>query len=141
MSPKLVLGSTTDGSTLEPQQQTAPVRAGRKRRHAELREDMIGVVSRAVRRWQSRSREERGGKTASAQTGILDEDGEEVSTSHGLPASFPAQQPRYAAVVLIEGGEYGGQVASPIFRRDCGPATVRLELRKYDKFYRIYTSL
>ena len=30
---------------------------------------------------------------------------------------FPAQQPKYAVVILIEGGEFGGQVASPLFQQ------------------------
>ena len=36
--------------------------------------------------------------------------------THGLPDFFPAQNPKYAAVILIEGGEYGGMVASPLFK-------------------------
>ena len=44
VSPKLALGSTTDGSTREPQQQTAPGRVFSERTAQILREDMIGVV-------------------------------------------------------------------------------------------------
>lgn len=116
VSPKLVLGSTTDGSTLEPQQQTAPVRVFSERTAQILREDMIGVVEQGSATMAKPQQGGAGGKTASAQTGILDEDGEEVVHAW-FAGFFPAQQPRYAAVVLIEGGEYGGQVASPIFRQ------------------------
>lgn len=81
-----------------------------------LREDMIGVVEQGSATMAKPQQGGAGGKTASAQTGILDEDGEEVVHAW-FAGFFPAQQPRYAAVVLIEGGEYGGQVASPIFRQ------------------------
>ena len=57
-----------------------------------------------------------GGKTASAQTGSYDEQGEEIVHAW-FAGFFPAQSPRYAAVILIEGGEYGGSVASPLFRQ------------------------
>ena len=116
VSPKLVLGSTTDGSTLEPQQQTAPVRVFSERTAQILREDMIGVVEQGSATMAKPQQGGAGGKTASAQTGILDEDGEEVVHAW-FAGFFPAQQPRYAAVVLIEGGEFGGQGASPIFRQ------------------------
>lgn len=57
-----------------------------------------------------------GGKTASAQTGIYDEDGKEIV--HACFAGFfPAEEPKYAAVILVEGGEFGGKVASLIFKR------------------------
>ena len=57
-----------------------------------------------------------GGKTASAQTGQYDEEGEEIVHAW-FSGFFPAQQPKYAVVILIEGGEFGGQVASPLFQQ------------------------
>ena len=93
-----------------------PVRVFSERTARILREDMIGVVEQGSATMAKPQQGGAGGKTASAQTGILDEDGEEVVHAW-FAGFFPAQQPRYAAVVLIEGGEYGGQVASPIFRQ------------------------
>ena len=56
-----------------------------------------------------------GGKTASAETGMR-EDGEQVV--HGWFAGFyPAEQPQYAIVVLVENGRSGSQSAAPVFRQ------------------------
>lgn len=57
-----------------------------------------------------------GGKTASAQTGKMDENGEEIVHAW-FAGFFPAEEPKYATVVLVEGGEFGGKIASPIFKR------------------------
>ncbi|NLT58311.1 MAG: penicillin-binding protein 2 [Clostridiales bacterium] len=55
-----------------------------------------------------------GGKTASAETGWLLE-GEPVV--HGTFAGyFPADAPRYALVVLVEGGRSGSVAAAPVFK-------------------------
>ena len=58
-------------------------------------------------------------KTASAQTGIYQTPGEEDSEIvHAWFAGyFPAEQPRYAVVVLVEDGKSGGDAAGPIFKR------------------------
>ena len=56
-----------------------------------------------------------GGKTASAQTGIYDENGKEIV--HAWFAGFyPAKEPQYAIVVLAEGMESGGDYAAPVFQ-------------------------
>lgn len=38
------------------------------------------------------------------------------SYTHGLPVNFPAETPKYAIVVLVEGGESGSDTAAPIFK-------------------------
>lgn len=74
-----------------------------------------------------------GGKTASAETGWL-QNGEEVV--HGLFAGyFPAENPRYALVVLVENGKSGSLSAAPVFKQiaegvmalEAGPAEADLE--------------
>ena len=55
-----------------------------------------------------------GGKTGSAQTGIL-MDGKECV--HGwFTGFFPAEQPKYALCVFVENGRSGAQSAAPVFK-------------------------
>lgn len=56
-----------------------------------------------------------GGKTGSAQTGIYNEDGEEIVHAW-FGGFFPVEQPQYVCVVLVEGGDSGALVAAPIFK-------------------------
>ncbi len=55
-----------------------------------------------------------GGKTASAQTGIYDENGEEIVHAW-FGGFYPAQNPQYAIVVFIENGQSGNRAAAPLF--------------------------
>lgn len=115
VTPTLVRGTTTDGQTLEPVEPLAGRRVLSQETAAQIRECMIGVVTDGSGTPGNPSAGGAGGKTASAQTGIW-EDGEEIVHAW-FAGFFPAQEPRYAAVVLVEGGEYGGKIASPIFRQ------------------------
>ncbi len=56
-----------------------------------------------------------GGKTASAQTGKLDENGEEIVDAW-FSGFFPEDNPRYVIVVLNEGMSSGGNYAAPVFK-------------------------
>ena len=115
VTPKLVLGSTQDGKTIEEKEQPAPVRIFSEQTASILRQDMIGVVEEGSATMAKPQQGGAGGKTASAQTGMYDENGEEIVHAW-FAGFFPAQNPKYAAVILIEGGEYGGMVASPLFK-------------------------
>lgn len=68
--------------------------------------------------WQAGHVQTGGGKTASAQTGVYETPGEEDSEIvHAWFAGyFPAETPKYAIVVLVEGGESGSDTAAPIFK-------------------------
>ena len=56
------------------------------------------------------------GKTATAQTGTYDENGEErLCTWFG--GFFPADNPKYSVVILSENGTTGGEDCAPVFRR------------------------
>lgn len=55
-----------------------------------------------------------GGKTASAQTGLPDEEGNEIV--HAWFCGFyPAENPQYAIVVFLENGQSGHSSAAPLF--------------------------
>lgn len=56
-----------------------------------------------------------GGKTASAQTGKLDENGEEIVDAW-FSGFFPEDNPKYVIVVLNEGMSSGGNYAAPVFK-------------------------
>ena len=114
VTPHLVLGITEDGVTIREQQAPAAVRIFSEQTAAFLQEAMIGVVEEGSAPLAKPKQGGAGGKTASAQTGLYDEMGEEIVHAW-FAGFFPAENPQYAAVILIEGGEYGGQVASPLF--------------------------
>lgn len=114
VTPHLVMGTTEDGQTVQEKESPAPVRVFSQQTAAFLQEAMIGVVEEGSAPLAQPKQGGAGGKTASAQTGLYDEEGEEIVHAW-FAGFFPAQNPQYAAVILIEGGEYGGQVASPLF--------------------------
>lgn len=116
VTPNLVLGTTEDGEQIDYLKQPAAVRVFSEQTASILQQDMIGVVEEGSAPLAKPAQGGAGGKTASAQTGQYDEDGEEIVHAW-FAGFFPAQQPKYAAVILIEGGEYGGQVASPLFQQ------------------------
>ena len=58
------------------------------------------------------------GKTATAQTGMVKEDGTPV-TQAWFTGFFPTEAPRYVVTVLVEEGTSGGSDAAPIFKEIC----------------------
>lgn len=120
VTPRLVEGYTDNGKAIY---EHLPVYANNRvfsEKTAEiLREDMISNVEEGSGINAKPLRGKAGGKTASAQTGIYLTPGEEDSEIvHAWFAGFyPADVPRYAVVVLVEGGDSGGDVAAPIFKK------------------------
>lgn len=55
------------------------------------------------------------GKTSTAQTGIFDENGNEVLQAW-FTGYFPSDSPEYIVTVFVEDGETGNSSAAPIFR-------------------------
>lgn len=55
------------------------------------------------------------GKTATSETGNLKENGDEVLDTW-FGGYFPAGQPRWAMVIMVEGGQSGAQDAAPVFK-------------------------
>lgn len=120
VTPRLVEGFTSDGKTIE-EHTTAysPVQVFSKETSDILRECMVANVEEGSGVQAKPLRGMAGGKTASAQTGIYLTPGEEDSEIvHAWFAGYyPAQTPKYAIVVLVEGGESGSDAAAPIFKR------------------------
>lgn len=114
--PSLVEGVTYDGETVESiQPQYVQNRIMSQQTANTLRQFMINVVEEGSGTGGKPETGGAGGKTASAQTGHYDEDGEEIVHAW-FAGFFPAQEPKYTIVVLVEGGELGGKIASPIFK-------------------------
>lgn len=120
VQPRLTEGFTDDGQTIY---EHTPVYAKNQvfsARTAEiLQEYLVANVQDGSGKLAKPSRGMAGGKTASAQTGIYltpgDEDSEIV---HAWFAGFyPEKTPKYAIVVIVEGGNSGSDVAAPIFKQ------------------------
>jgi penicillin-binding protein 2 len=119
LTPQLVLGTTADGQSLtEPAAVYAPNRAISADTAQTLQRMMVQVVEQGSGGKAKPQRGGAGGKTASAQTGRMDQMGQEVVHAWFV-GIYPANMPRWSVVVLCEGGGSGGDTAAPIFRQIC----------------------
>ena len=59
-----------------------------------------------------------GGKTASAQTGKIGEDGKEILNTY-FTGFYPADDPQYVITVFAADGESGSKTCAPVFREIC----------------------
>ncbi|MBQ9109295.1 MAG: penicillin-binding protein 2 [Oscillospiraceae bacterium] len=119
VTPRLVLGTTDDGQTLtNPLPRYAPNRAISGSTAQTLQKMMVQVVEQGSGGNAKPQRGGAGGKTASAQTGTVDEAGEEIVHAWFV-GFYPAAMPRWSVVTLCEGGGSGGNTAAPVFRQIC----------------------
>ena len=119
VTPRLVLGTTDDGQTLtNPLPRYAPNRAISGSTAQTLQKMMVQVVEQGSGGNAKPQRGGAGGKTASAQTGTVDEAGEEIVHAWFV-GFYPAAMPRWSVVTLCEGGGAGGNTAAPVFRQIC----------------------
>ena len=58
-----------------------------------------------------------GGKTASAQTGVIKDGKEKINTY--FTGFYPAENPQYVITVFAEDGVSGGKTCGPVFREMC----------------------
>jgi penicillin-binding protein 2 len=116
VTPRLVRGTTANGKAMSSetaQYDAVPVFSAESAET--VRRLMIDVVENGSGYTAKPESGGAGGKTASAQTGQLDESGEEIV--HAWFAGFyPAENPRFAIVVFVEGGDSGSDAAAPVFR-------------------------
>lgn len=122
VQPQLILGWTEDGTVPEPSLH------GEQRifseRTAEILQDfMVEVVEEGSGINAKPDNGMAGGKTASAQTGIYRDDGSEIVHAW-FGGFYPAEEPKYAIVVLAEGMESGGSYGAPVFKRICEQISV-----------------
>ncbi len=118
VSPTVYLGTTRDGGSVLRDGETVPSRrVMSEATAATLREMLIGVVEEGSGGNARPDRGGAGGKTATAQTGAYVGEEEVI---HGWFAGFyPAREPRYAVVVLAEGGGEGSEKPAEAFAAIC----------------------
>ena len=63
------------------------------------------------------------GKTSTAQTGILDENGDEILHAW-FTGYFPTDNPKYIVTILVEDGETGNKSAAPVFKEIAEKITI-----------------
>lgn len=93
----------------------APVRAISKENANKLLLMLQTVVEKGTAKNAGSQLFSSAGKTATAQTGIYNENGEEqLCTWFG--GIFPADAPEYSVVIVCEGGTTGGENCAPVFK-------------------------
>lgn len=118
VQPTLCRGTTADGAHLTPQEAFPSRRVMKKSTAAVLQQLLGGVVANGSGKRAAPQYLTAGGKTASAQTGIYNQEGKEIV--HGWFAGiYPLESPKYAIVVFAEGGEDGGRIPAEVFREIC----------------------
>lgn len=123
VTPRLVRGATPDGLNLTDQTPSyTPNRVLSERTAEAVRTMMVAVVEEGSGKPARPVAGGAGGKTSSAQTGLMTEDPEadtgEREIVHAWFAGFyPAENPRYSIVVFVEDGVSGEHVAAPIFKQ------------------------
>ena len=127
VTPKLILGTYDKDGNYEKMPDYVKNPAMSAKTAKLLREMMINVVENGSGENAKPRKGSAGGKTASAQTGQFDKDGNEIIHAWFV-GFYPAEQPEYAVAVFAEGMDSGGDFAAPIFRDICNG----IELLKYD---------
>jgi penicillin-binding protein 2 len=114
VQPRLIEGYTSDGLQVEHTPVYARTRVLSAYAADTVRGLMVDVVEEGSGKQAKPYSGGAGGKTASAQTGQIVE-GEEVVHAW-FCGFFPAEQPEYVVVVLVEGGDSGSDTAAPVFK-------------------------
>lgn len=100
--PSLVKSTVKDGKTI-PYNKGNPTRALSKKTADTIKEYLKDVITEGTAAAARPKTVTAAGKTATAQTGRVDESGRKINNSW-FCGFFPAEEPRYVAVVLSEGG-------------------------------------
>ncbi len=118
VTPKLVLGTYDKNGIWEPTPDYSENPVMSEKTADILREMMINVVENGSGENAKPKNGGAGGKTASAQTGQFDKDGNEIIHAWFI-GFYPAEKPEFAVVVFAEGMDSGGDFAAPVFRKIC----------------------
>lgn len=116
IKPSLVEGVTdAKGKLIEKQKKDLPTYILNEKDAKTLCNYMINTVKNGTGKAAEPINSGAGGKTATAQTGIYDKDGNAVCQTW-FGGFYPAENPVYTIVVLCENGDSGGSTAAPIFK-------------------------
>ena len=118
VTPKLVLGTSDENGVFTESAAYVKNRVMSERTAAKLRKMMVAVVEDGSGAPAKPEEGSAGGKTASAQTGQYDVDGNEIIDAW-FAGFYPANEPKYAVVVLAEGMDSGSDYAAPLFKKIC----------------------
>lgn len=118
VTPKLVLGIADDEALVTEALAYEKNRVMSESTAAKLREMMISVVEDGSGTKAKPKIGGAGGKTASAQTGQYDGDGNEIIHAWFV-GFYPAENPEYAIAVFAEGMNSGSEFAAPVFKKIC----------------------
>ena len=96
---------------------SAPIYAVSEKTSQELTRMLVSVVENGnAQKAILRNSVKAAGKTATAQTGNFDENGNEAYNTW-FAGFFPADNPKYTVVVLKQGGSSGAGDCAPVFKR------------------------
>ncbi len=112
-NPTLVTATLEDGKRIDAVK-GAPTRAMSQSTANTVRDALVGVIEKGTGLTAAPTLCTAAGKTATAQTGVYNENGQEI-TNGWFCGFFPAREPKYA-VVIMEENTKGGDV-SPIFSK------------------------
>ncbi len=104
---------TPDGKLIAWQTASQPERVMSEQTAQLLTQFMVKTVESGTGRKGASKRTTSAAKTGTAQTGII-RDGHKVLQAW-YAGFFPAEEPRYVCIVLVEDGESGGLSAGPVF--------------------------
>lgn len=132
VSPTLVRGTTDDGKTL----QSSALPVSRQAISSEIAAQLKVMLAYAVMSDDSSGAKPElvtaGGKTATAQTGQYDEDGNELEQGW-FTGFFPADEPQYVVTVLAENKGFGNTSAAPVFAEIADAVAGMLEMTITDE--------
>lgn len=118
IEPTLVLGEVDQNGDIARIGKTSQkTRVIDKEIASKIREYMIYTVTHGTGRSAAPKALGAGGKTASAETG-WSQDGENM-VQGWFSGFYPAEKPKYAIVVLCEGGKSGAAACAPAFKKIC----------------------
>lgn len=127
VTPKLILGTYDKNGVFEKAPDYVPNPVMSESTAEKIKEMMINVVENGSGKNAKPKNGSAGGKTASAQTGQYDSDGNEIIHAWFV-GFYPAEEPKYAVAVFAEGMNSGGDNAAPIFKEICD----KIDLLNYD---------
>ena len=118
VTPKLVLGTYDKNGNFDETPDYSENPAMSAKTAGILRKMMVNVVENGSGANAKPKNGSAGGKTASAQTGQFDSEGNEIIHAWFV-GFYPAEKPEFAIAVFAEGMDSGGDFAAPIFRKIC----------------------
>lgn len=108
--------TAADGTILQSHEKTYPITALSEKTAASLTKMLVSVVENGnAQRAKLKNGVSAAGKTATAQTGMF-KNGKEIYNTW-FAGFFPADKPKYAVVILKEGGGSGAVDCAPVFKR------------------------